>query len=375
MSRLPLPSDRSRVAWWLLTGALAALLLFAVFSLIGTVVLGLFVYYGLRPVCRRLRSIVGSRGEAAALTLLAVALPVAVLLAYVGVAGLRELGPLLRTYGSVLEPYLNVSSLKSHPLRTLSRFLRNPGTPSLSQVLSAWGTFVGPVLTGVTHLFVAVTLAFFLLRDDVRIARWFRSEIGDAGTTAYAYATAVDRDLETIYFSNVLLVFLVAGLSLVTYHAYNLVAPASLVVPFPTVLALLTGVASLIPIVVGKVVYVPLTAYLGWKAARIDPSLVIYPAALFAVALLALDLIPLTFLLPKLAARKTHVGLVMFAYVVGTILFGWYGLFLGPLLVVLGIQVVRVVFSELIHGEPVTPTVRAAGAMGSEPKGDAGESD
>ncbi|MFC7153946.1 AI-2E family transporter [Halomarina halobia] len=371
MSRPSLSFDRSRVAWWLLTGSLAALLLFAVFSLIGTFVLGLFVYYGMRPVCRRVRRQVGSRGGAAALTLLAVALPVAVLLAYVAAAGLRELGPILRNYGTLLEPYLNVSALESNPLRAI----QSSATPSPDRLLDALGAFVVPTLAGVTHLFVAVTFAFFLLRDDARIARWFRSEIGGDGTAAYAYATAVDRDLGTIYFSNVLLVFLVAGLSLVVYHGYNLLAPAGLSIPFPTVLALLTGAASLVPLVVGKVVYVPLAAYLGWRAIEADPSSLLYPAGLFAVALLALDLIPLTFLLPKIAGRKTHVGLVMFAYVVGTMLFGWYGLFLGPLLVVLGIQVVRVVLSELIHGEPVTPAVRAADAMGSEPKGAAGESD
>jgi hypothetical protein len=46
----------------------------------------------------------------------------------------------------------------------------------------------------------------------------------------------------------------------------------------------------------------------------------------------------------------------MFAYILGPVLFGWYGLFLGPLLLVLVVHFVRLVLPELVDGEPIEPT-------------------
>ena len=62
-----------------------------------------------------------------------------------------------------------------------------------------------------------------------------------------------------------------------------------------------------------------------------------------------------------LLAFHSFVGIVAFA------LFGWYGLFLGPLLVVALIQLARIGLCELVHGEPLTPAVTAAAEIGSDP--------
>jgi hypothetical protein len=49
-------------------------------------------------------------------------------------------------------------------------------------------------------------------------------------------------------------------------------------------------------------------------------------------------------------------------------LFGWYGLFLGPLLVVVGVHLARIVLPGLVHGDSVTGEVRAAESLGADPK-------
>lgn len=188
--------------------------------------------------------------------------------------------------------------------------------------------------------------------------------------------TAVDQDLETIYFSNVLLVLLVAGLAELVYHGYNYVAPHAIGIPAPTLMAAATGLASLVPLIVGKIVYVPLVGFLSYNAFQLPGQQWIYPVALLVVAFLLLDLVPMTFLLPQIAARDTHIALTMFGYVIGTIVFGWYGLFLGPFLVVLIVQVVRIGLHELVQGEELTPHVRAAESLGSDPPVDVvGEDD
>jgi predicted PurR-regulated permease PerM len=361
------PPSRSRAMWWLLVGALGFAVSYVVLSFLGTLVLGIFIYYATRPAFRHIHRRVDGRGLAAALTMLTVAIPAMGVVGWVVLEALQELGPTLINYESLIDPYVDFSAFREDPWKTVLSLLQDPESASLREAISTAIAYLRTLAQALAHLFLAVALAYYLLRDQHRIRDWFVAEAGGRDTAAYAYAASIDRDLETIYFSNVLLVALVSVLSLVTYHAFNVLAPVALTIPFPTALALATGLASLVPLVVGKIVYVPLTAYLGWVAAQIPEVSLAYPVVLFVHCLLFLDLIPMTFLLPKIAGRETHVGLVMFGYIIGTMLFGWYGLFLGPLVIVLVVQAGRIVFSELLHGDPVTPTVRAAESLGSDP--------
>lgn len=362
--------DRSRVGWWLLLVAVVAGLAFVLHSFVGTFVLAVFIYYGMRPLDRRLEAHLSATAAAAA-SILVVGLPVLLLVAAVIVVGVTELGNagMLEQARAALEPYLGGSGDPAGQLSSVA----SGGSGSATDAIRRGAGVLSSVAGGIMHLFLAVTAAFYLLRDDHRLRGWFRSTIGGAGSTAYAYATAVDRDLATIYFGNVLLVAVVAVAATVAYHAYNLVAPATVSIPAPTALALLTGFASLVPIVVGKLVYVPLTLGLAAQAVRTDPGLLVYPAVLFGVSLAFLDLVPMTFVLPKVAGKAGHTGLVLFAYILGPMLFGWYGLFLGPLLLVVGVQTVRIVLEELIHGEPLSPAVTSAEGLGSPP--DTGDGD
>jgi hypothetical protein len=92
---------------------------------------------------------------------------------------------------------------------------------------------------------------------------------------------------------------------------------------------------------------------------------VLFVGASFAL----LDIIPQTVLRPYLSGRGIHTGLVLFAYVLGAALFGWYGLFLGPLLLVLVAQAANVVLPELLHGERLTTGTYTT--IGSDPQVDA----
>ncbi|MFC7167644.1 AI-2E family transporter [Halospeciosus flavus] len=368
MTERTIPSSRTRLGWWALTGSLAAIVAFTAFSLLGTFVFGLFLYYGMRPIDHRIEDVVESSDAAALLTVLLTALPFFLVGGYLVVMALGELLPHLRAYREFLAPYVDTHALFTHPFTTIVDIVRDPSKQAIENLFPLVLGYLGELANVLTNFFVAVLFAFYLLRDDHHIAAWFRHLVGGGdGSAAYGYATAVDRDLEAVYFSNVLLIALVAGLAVVVYHGYNYLAPAPVAIPFPTVLALLTGLTSLIPLVVGKVVYVPLVGYLVWAATRAGETLLVFPLVLLVVCFFVLDLVPMTFLLPEIAGRTTHVGLMMFGYVVGGVVFGWYGLFLGPLVIVLTIQVVRIAFRELLYGEPVSPAVRSAPAIGSDP--------
>ncbi|WP_458188355.1 AI-2E family transporter [Haladaptatus sp. NG-WS-4] len=361
---MELPEDRSQVGWWAFAIALLAALLFVAYSFVGTLVLGLFVYYGTRPLFRRVTTRVESRGLAATATLLLVALPALTLVGYTIVVGLQELsqftGTGVETYYTRLFPGSNEPpSFFSQPRRLLSADLTR-----FRDELTTAARSLGAVANGILHLFLAITLAFFALRDGNRLAEWFRDEVG-AENPLVAYLSAVDSDLATVYFGNVLTVLLVGVLATIVYNAFATFAPSSVSFPIPTILALMTGLATFVPIVVGKLVYVPITAFLGVQALRTSPRLLWFPAVFFVVSLVLLDLLPQMVVRPMVSGRTTHTGLVMFSYVLGGLLFGWYGIFLGPLVLVLVVQFAGMAFGDLLRGKSVTAS--SSLSLGTEP--------
>ncbi|WP_101295558.1 AI-2E family transporter [Halegenticoccus soli] len=367
---LPFDAERSRAGWWLVAVALGAAFAFVLYSFVGTFVFGLFVYYGARPMHRRLLRRIDSRGVAATLTMLLIVLPTLALLVYAVGVGFQQFtaaaGPGLADAIAERLPanVRSLTSLASEPRRAMGEL----GTlRDLEGEITAGLQTAGAIANGLFHLTLSLAFAFFLYRDGDRLDAWFRADVGDRGSVAHAYASAVDADLEAVYFGNVLTVLLVTLLSLFVYNGFATIAPSGVGIPAPTLLAVLTGVATFIPLVVGKVVYVPVALYLGWRALEAGPDRLWFPVAFLLAAFLLLDIIPQTFLRPYIAGRTLHTGLVLFAYILGAALFGWYGLFLGPLLLVLVVQFVRIVLPELLHGEPLTPLPSRALSIGSDP--------
>lgn len=369
--RLPFDIERRRLGWWAVAAALFGVLGLFLYSFVGTFVFGLFVYYGARPIHVRLEDRFGD-DVAATLTLLCLVLPVLALLGYTAVVAFQEFSAVA---GATVVDFV-LTRVPGDP-RSLSTLVSQPMAfvESLDELarlqtgVNALLTTFGTVGTGLLHLTLSLTFAFFLFRDGDRLEGWFRAEVGDEHTAAYAYLSAVDRDLETVYFGNVLTVLLVTVVSVVVYNGFSYLAPSPLSVPFPTLLAVLTGLATFIPLVVGKVVYVPVAAWLGVQVARSDTTgLAWFPVAFVVVAFLLLDFLPQAVLRPIVSGQTLHRGLVLFSYVLGTALFGWYGLFLGPLAAVLLAQFANVVFGDLLHGTPLGPRPSGATSLGSDPR-------
>jgi predicted PurR-regulated permease PerM len=363
--------DRARLAWWGVVVALGTALTLFVASFVGTFVLGLFVYYGVRPLHRWLHSRVEHRGLSASLTMLFVVVPGVALVGYAGVVAGREFvvvaGPAVTD--AVLARLPGDPQSLEVVFQSPTDFFGGLGNRSrLRTFLSTGVGALGVVANGLLHLTLALAFSFFLLRDGPRLAAWFHDDVAEAGGVADVYLTAVDTDLETVYVGNVLTVLSVGVAAVGVYNGFNAVAPGALRLPVPTLLALLTGLATFVPLVVGKLVYVPTTGYLVWEATRADAGTGLLPwiGGFLVVCFVVLDLVPQTFVRPYVSGRSLHAGLVLFAYVLGAALFGWYGLFLGPLLLVLVAQAANVVLPELLHGERLTTATNTS--IGSDPR-------
>jgi predicted PurR-regulated permease PerM len=357
--------DRSRAAWVLVGALFGLVVLFVAFTFVGTLVFGLFIYYATRPVYDRVRHRVGQPSLAAALALVLLALPAILLLAYALAIGLQELRQFatetdLGPYETMLEPYIDVSGVVQDPGSLLNDpNLMGAVRESLGSAL-AYAGFIG---NGLLHVFIMFAIAFYLLRDGPKLGRWFVERFGDDDGVMEAYLREVDHDLYKVFFGNILNAVITGGIGAIVYSLLSFFAPAASALPYPALLGLLTGAASLIPVVGMKIVYVPVAAYL-FAAEALSPEPVWwFPVAFAALSFVVVDTIPDLVLRPYVSGRDLHVGLVMLAYIFGPLLWGWYGIFLGPLILVFLIHFVRLVLPELTDGGPIEPyAVRSTAA-------------
>jgi hypothetical protein len=227
-------------------------------------------------------------------------------------------------------------------------------------------TFLTSLVSGFfLNLFIVVVVTYYLLVDGRRVRQWL-----------------LRFDDETVLRGNLLNVIVTAFIAIAVFQGYNAVAPAAAEVPYPTLAGALTGVASLIPAVGMKIVYIPLT---GIAAIPVltggDQSLLVYVAGLFVLALVVVDTIPDLVLRPLFSGEATHVGLLMLAYTLGPVVLGFYGLFFAPIVLVVGLTFADTALPRLLGAEPeedgldhgavhsrVTPDVSGNRPFGSERK-------
>ena len=360
---MSLQLSRFRIGWWSFGLALGAALVFVLYTFIGTFVFGVFIYYSTRPIYRRLKRRVRPPSLAAAVSLFALALPALALVAYALSIALGEL--LKYVNGGAFDPtrwpLLNQEMLDSVAdpeailALDLEQYLSADGLQSLASSLGSAADTVAFVGVGAIHLFVMLALAFYLLRDGDRLSRWAVRKFGDDRGVLEAYGRAVDRDFKAIFFGNILNAVLTGSIGVLAYSILNVYAPPGMAIPAAPLVGLLAGVASLIPIVGMKLVYFPVALYLGVVGALNDPTTLWFVVLFASVSFVIVDIIPDLILRPYVSGRRLHVGSLMIAYTFGPLLFGWYGIFLAPMLLVLVVHFARLVLPELLDGEPLQP--------------------
>jgi predicted PurR-regulated permease PerM len=351
------PPPRGRAGWWALGLVVGAVLVYVLWSFVGAFVAGLFLYYATRPIFRRLSGRLGSRSLAAAVAIVGLTLPALALVGYALAISLSALGDFLArrdlaAIETALRPYIDASAF----VRTPEELLTANGLSTLLDLLRSAAGYLGTAASVGVTLFVALAVAFYLLRDDRRLAAWIRDRFGDDGGVLVAYGRAVDEDLGNVFFGNILNALLTATIGAIVYSLLDFAAPAGAGVPYAAMLGLLAGVGSLIPVVGMKIVYAPVGVFLFARPFALDPGSPLWvPVAFLALSAVVVDLIPDFFLRPYVAGRNLHVGMVMLSYVLGSVLFGWYGLLLGPFLLVVGFHFARIVLPELVAGDAIAP--------------------
>jgi predicted PurR-regulated permease PerM len=339
--------DWGRIGWAAIGAVLGVALLWVFYSFVGTFVFALFIYYSTRRVHGHIRDRVGQPTVSAALALVALALPAVLLLLYATAIGVQELQEFagttdLNQYIAVADPYVNVTQAVENPRGV---FEGAGGMDLVGSVLSRGTSYLGFLGTGLLHLFVMFAVAFYLLRDDHKLAAWVAQFDGD-GPTVFE----VDDSLELIFAGNILNAVVTATVGAITYSVLNVFAPPEVAVPYAALVGLLAGIASLVPVVGMKLVYVPVSVYLAATAFAAGTGWV-FVGAFVVVSFVIVDVIPDLMVRPYVTGGSLHTGNVMFAYILGPLLFGWYGLFLGPMILVFLTHFGGVVVPALIDRE------------------------
>ena len=354
--------DWSRMAWIAVGFVLAAALFYVVYRFVGTFVFGLFIYYATRRLYRRVRSYVDQPSVAAGISLVGLALPVVLLVGYTLGIGLQQLDSVVEgldgtATGSQIDglleaigPYLELTTFLESPTALLDNV---GGVGTITGTLESVLGYLAVVGTALLHLFVMFALAFYLLRDDTRFEAWGRAVVADRPVFR-TFLAEVDDSFDKVFYGNILNALITGVVAATVFSLLNQIAPQPLVIPYPALLGLLAGGASLIPIVGMKLVYVPLGIYVAALAATSGEGW--WFVGVFAVVtFVVVDVVPDIVVRPYVSGGKLHTGALMFAYVLGPLIWGWYGIFLGPILLVLVSQFARVVLPELLGGEPIEP--------------------
>ena len=342
--------------WTLLGVALLGAVAYVLTAFVGTVITAVFIYYAARPINQRLTDRFDHRIAAAGVSITALVVPAIALVGYAllivsrQIRDVTDLSTLTATdFGLPPELYNQLSQ----PSFLLSVEFRNLITGELtgsilSSVVSVTQTAT-TLGTVAINLFAMVVIAFYLLRDDHRLARWIADQFDTDGSTASDFFRAVDRDLSSIFFGNILNAIITGTIAVIVYSLVNVVAPAGHAIPAAALVGLLAGVASLIPVVGMKIVYVPVLLFMAGRSVLAGGETLWFVLLFGVVSVVIIDLIPDLVLRPYVSGKNIHIGLLMLAYILGPLFFGWYGLFLMPALLVCLVHFARIVLPALIE--------------------------
>ncbi|WP_380681353.1 AI-2E family transporter [Salinigranum sp. GCM10025319] len=341
-----------------LFGLLVAVVLGALtLQFIAPLTVSVFLYYSTRRFYRSLRRLRLPARVRAVVVMSALAVPLLLVVSYAVVLLVIESRQFVEQYALIDVAAAHVDwlgEMESMPDLTARGLYDAYQSGQLSPVIDFLGQHAALLTTVVSNfflnLFVTVIVTYYLLLDGHRIREWLLRFDDDA--IVREYLEAVDDELEAVLFGNLLNVIAVSLIAIAAFSGYNAVAPAAAEVPYPALAGVLTGAASLIPVVGMKIVYLPLTAITALPIVLGgDSSLLVYVIVFLAVAVVVVDTIPDLVLRPLLSGKTTHVGLLMLAYTLGPVVLGFYGLFFAPIALVVGLTFAHTALPRLLGAD------------------------
>ncbi len=362
-------------AKWLIFGvALVLLLLWIMRPFLDVIVYAIFVYYITRPIEQWVSRRVHNKSLAVTISLLLLALPLILLITYTLLFGLSQLMGVVHDYGltsaipagplanltqtfSLLQPNATSGSLSLANITSQGWYKQISGysglLPTVQAIVFAMGGTIADILF---KFFLIFFIAFTMLNEDQRIFTWFSGAfprlVEERKRLFVRYLQGVDTDLEKIFFSNLISIVFFALIAVLAFLLVNMVAPPSLQVPEPILLGILCGVCALVPLIGMWLVLGPLLLYMiaaGLLTGTLVPNLPLF-VGMWIFIFIFVTTLPGFVVGPVIARGHVKTGLLMFAYLIGPLVFGISGIFLGVIVLVLLVNYFSIVLPE-VSGE------------------------
>ncbi len=344
--------ESSRLHWKVLGLVSLGLLFYMLIPFVDVMVYGIFIYYVTRPLYERINKRINKRNISAFISLFMFILPVIVIAIYTASVASFELTRFMEGIDYTIPlGYLNdaIGELSSvgQQLKPqdLMEFIRE--NQNLSDILIVP---IASLVDIIFKLFLMFTVGFYLLKDGHRLRNWFLETAfwGDVELSK-RFVKSIDEDLRRIFFGNILVAGFTSLIAIILFYTLNLFAPPHLGIPYPFLLGVLCGISIFVPGIGIKIVWVPMAFYLGIQAYvnNILFSEWWFPLTFIILVFLLADLSPDLILRPHISSKKIHAGIILFAYLFGYIVFGFMGLFLGPIIVVVVANFMNIILPEI----------------------------
>ncbi len=366
-------------AKWVILGACLILLLaWIAWPFVNVLIFAVFFYYVTRPIKRRLKPYIKNETLLVLVSLLLLGLPLVIILGYTLLLAISQI--------NVLVQQISGQSLQPGPLENMSSVISgawsqlSPGTMAYKDIqtqVAEWYHGAASLLkstedirgfiraTGLTLVdilfkaFLTLIIAFYLLRDDDKLKSWFKSTfprmVSERDGMLSRYYNAVDRDLEEIFFANIVSIVMIGAIASIVYSILNLFAPdPTFMIPFPILMGILLGIAALLPLVGPWTVDIPLLLYImarALMAGTFFDHLSFYIIMVISIFLFVENL-PNYILRPFISHGRVNTGLLMLAYILGPLVFGISGLFIAVIVLVLLTYYFRIIAPELTKDAP-----------------------
>ncbi len=349
--------DEKRFVVALFGIAVAVIVGLVAYQFIAALTVSVFLYYSTRRFHRGLRRFRLPVRIRAVISMGALAIPLLVLISYAVVLLVVEARQLVTQTDLLSVAASNVGWLGATgeiPELTVQGMYSAYQSGQLDPFIS-FAESNATVLTSVVselflNVFIATVVTYYLLVDGSRIREWLLRFDDEA--IVREYMEAADEELEAVLFGNLLNVIAISLIAVASFIGYNAFVPDAAHVPYPALAGALTGIASLIPVVGMKVVYLPLAAAAALPAFMGgDTSILPYIGGFLVVAIVVVDTVPDLLLRPFLSGESTHLGLLMLAYVLGPVVLGFYGLFFAPILLVVALTFADTALPRLLHAD------------------------
>jgi predicted PurR-regulated permease PerM len=349
--------DERRALVALFGFAVALVIGYIAYRFIAALTVAVFLYYSTRRFYKALGRLHLPTRVRAVTVIAFLAVPLLLLLSYTLVLLAIETRRFVETYPVIELAATNVAWLggvEDVPELTVGNLIEAYHAGRLDRIIEFLVANAAVLTTAITgfflNLLIVVVVTYYLLIDGWKVNDWLLQFDDDA--IVREYLEAADSELEAILFGNLLNVIAIALIAVGAFNGYNALVPAAVQVPYPTLAGVLTGVASLIPVVGMKIVYLPVAAVMSVPIV-VDGaySLVGYVVVFLVVAIVVVDTVPDLLLRPYLSGERTHVGLLMLAYIFGPVVFGFYGLFFAPILLALGVTFAHTALPRLLGAD------------------------